>query len=61
MTVEDLITQFVEDMAFSTLLNWACIFHIAVDTGMWLDDEWSEKEDELRKEVVDAILRVGKD
>ncbi len=58
--MNDLITQFVEDMHMDTLITWAAILSVPHDKYSWLDDEWPDKEDELRVAVAEAMQKVGK-
>jgi len=52
--------QFVESLPFSTLLIWADIVKVPHDEDQWIDDEWPDKEDELRVAVAEAMGKVGK-
>ena len=60
MTMTDLIEQFVEDLEFDVLLGWADLFKVEHNEKHWLDDEWPDKEDELRVEVADSMGKIGK-
>lgn len=59
MTLEDLIDQFVSDLAFEVLVIWADILNVEHDEDMWLDDMWTDAENELRQEVAEAMGKVG--
>ncbi len=52
--------QDVELMGFRALVNWADKLGVSHDEGHWLDDEWPDKEDELRVAVAEAMGKVGK-
>jgi hypothetical protein len=56
MDIDDLINQFTEDLAFDALLIWA----VEHNQEQWLDDDWPDKENELRTAVAEAMERVGK-
>ncbi len=60
MTMDDFITKFVEDLNFDLLIGWSDIFNLDHDYKSWLDDDYPEKENELRTKLVDAMLKVGK-
>ena len=56
----DFCEQFVEDLEFDVLIGWADIFNIDHDYKSWLDDDYPEKESELRGQVADAMNKVGR-
>ena len=58
--MSDLATQFVEDLEFDTLLVWADILKVSPDENQWLDDDWPDREDDLRVAVAEAMGKVGK-
>ncbi len=60
MKLDDLIVQLVEDLELGSLIGWADIFGVEHDEEQWLDDEWPDREDELRVAVAEAMQRVGK-
>jgi len=60
MTIDDLATQFVEDLAFNTLLVWADILSVDDGEGYWFDDEWPDKEANLRVAVAEAMANLGR-
>jgi hypothetical protein len=60
MNMADIIDQFTEDLTFDALIIWADILKVEHDEGMWLDDEWPDRESELRTKVAEAMERVGK-
>lgn len=59
MDMDDLIDQFVSDLDFEVLIIWADILNVEHDEDMWLDDMWTDCEDELRVEVAEAVRKVG--
>ena len=59
MTLNDFVTQFVEDLDFDVLIGWADMFGIDHDYKSWLDDDYPDKESELREQLVEAMLKVG--
>ncbi len=60
MTIDDLIDQFIDDLEFDVLIDWADILGVDRDEISWFDDEWPEREIELRDAVADAIKKIGK-
>ncbi len=60
MNTTELWAQLVEDMAFDVVLTWAETLAIPHNVQYWLDDEWPDKEDELRVAVAEAMGKVGK-
>ncbi len=52
--------QDVELMGFRALVNWADKLGVPHDEDQWLDDEWPDKENELRVAVAEAMGRTGK-
>ena len=58
MTIDDLATQFVNDLSFDALLNWC--YTLGIKHEDWLDDEWSDREDELRVAVAEAMANLGR-
>ena len=60
MTTETLITQLVEDLDFKTVRTWADILKVKYDMDSWLDDEYPDRMDEVRVQVADAMVKVGK-
>ena len=59
MTIDDLIDQFVSDLEFDVLIIWADVLDVEHDENMWLDDMWTDAENELRVQVGDAMRKVG--
>lgn len=59
MDMDDLIDQFVSDLDFDVLIIWADILNVEHDENMWLDDMWTDAEEELRTEVAEAMRKVG--
>lgn len=57
MTPDEFWTQFVEDMTLDVLCFWADILNVEYD--QWLDDEWPDREDDLRVAVAEAMGKVG--
>ncbi len=55
-----LATQFVDDLPFDVLIEWANILGVEHDEKQWLDDEWPEKDSEQRAKVAEAMEKVGK-
>jgi hypothetical protein len=47
--------QYVEDLAFDSLLIEADNLGVPHDEECWLDDEWPDKDDELRVRVTNAL------
>ena len=59
MQMEDLVNQFVSDLDFDVLVGWCDIFGIDHEEEMWLDDDWPDKDMELRGELADKMFDVG--
>ena len=51
--------QYVEDLAFDSLLIEADNLGVFHDEECWLDDEGSDREDDLRVEVINALNGLG--
>ena len=49
--------QYVENLAFDSLLIEADNLGIFHDEECWFDDEYPDKEDELRVEVIGALYK----
>ena len=47
--------QYVESLAHDSLIIEADNLGVAHDEECWLDDEWPDKEDELRVRVINAL------
>ena len=60
MKIEDFLTQFVEDLDSEALLIWAEIHKLNPDIGSWLDDDFPDKEDELRVELTEVMIKAWK-
>lgn len=52
------MTNFVEKLPFEDLLIWAQLYRVEQHSARWLDDEWPDKEDGLRGDVIDAMVEV---
>ena len=52
--------QTVETLDFDKLLLWANIFSVPHYEAEWMDDEWPDREDDLRADVVDAIDKFNR-
>ncbi len=50
----------VETMEFKSLIAIADILGISHNYGEWLDDDWHDKENDLRVAVTEAMERIGK-
>ena len=59
MTIDDLIDQLVEDLEFDVLIGWADILSVEHQEHFWMDDDYPERENELRVAVADAMRKVG--
>lgn len=47
--------QYVQDMSFEHLIMEADMLGVTHDEEHWLDDEWPDKEDQLRVDVIGAV------
>ena len=61
MTIDDLATQFVEDMGIETLMVWADTLSVPRDQYFDFKANWFEDEDELRVAVAEAMANLGRD
>ena len=50
-------TEFVSMLSFENLIEVADILKVPHDEESWLDDEWIQKEDDLRVLVAEALNR----
>ncbi len=50
----------IDTVNFAGLIKLADKLGVRHDEDLWLDDEWPDKEDELRVAVAEAMERVGK-
>ncbi len=50
----------VDDIPFLTLAKWADSLGVSHNESQWLDDEWPDKEDELRVAVAEAMEKKKK-
>ncbi len=53
--------DYVDEMTFEALLLEADNLGVPHDEGGWLDDEYPDKEDELRVEVINAYQKKLKE
>ena len=60
MTIDDLATQFVEDMGIETLMVWADTLSVPRDQYFDFKANWFEDEDELRVAVAEAMANLGR-
>lgn len=60
-TIDDFIANFVDALDFDTLLTWADITRVEHNETEWFDDEWPDREAELRDNVVEALMNFGKE
>lgn len=58
MTIDGTIDHLVDRLSFDHLRKWADRFDVAYDHSQWLDDEWPDKEDELRTDLADAMKEL---
>ena len=54
---EEIISDFVDNLSFDALVAWADFLHLFHDEQYWGDDEWPDKEIEL-KDAVDNKIRA---
>ena len=58
---EEFIEILVDEMDFKTVAKWAYILGVEYElSSQWLDDEWPDKEDELRVKVIDVMQEIFK-
>jgi len=57
-TVEDAIEQLLDELPFEQVIGWANIYNVPHDEETWFDDEWPDKEGELRVQVAAAMLKA---
>jgi len=58
MEINDLIDRYIEDLVFDKLIKLADIFCVPHDEKFWMDDEWIDRENELRDTVGDAFKEI---
>ena len=58
MQIDDLIDQFIEDITFEAIKDWAFILGVEYDEPP-LDDMYPDWEAEIRTEIGDAMRKVG--
>ena len=51
--------SFVESMSLAQVIAWANILGVEHDKESWLDDEYPEKEDNLRVSLAEKMAQVG--
>lgn len=51
--------EIVEGLCFETLIRCADLLEVTHNYEQWLDDEWPDKEDELRVKVAEAMEKLG--
>ena len=51
--------QYVENLAFDSLLIEADNLGVPHDEECWFDDDWPDNEDALRVEVINALNEQG--
>lgn len=47
---------FVGDLPTEALFGWCDIFKVPHNEDAWLDDDWPDKEDELRAELIEKAV-----
>ncbi len=50
---------FVESMDFAEVIVWANKLGVEHDKESWLDDEYPEKENDLRVRLATAMAQIG--
>ena len=56
MSVESVMEQCVEALDFTQVCEFTEVLGIENDSDQWLDDEWPDKESELRVKVAKQLL-----
>lgn len=56
MSIESITEQFVEELDFKQVCEFTEVLGIENDSDQWLDDEWPDKESELRVKVAKQLL-----
>lgn len=59
MTLDDQILQLVEAFSLEQLIAWADLLGVQDTIEQWLDDDYPDKENELRVDVAEAFMKVG--
>lgn len=59
LSLDGLVEQFVGDLDFEVLIIWADVLKVDHDEDSWLDDEYPDRENELRVGVAEALGNVG--
>ena len=59
MKINDMVSRFVEDLTFEALIIWADTLSVEHNENSWLNDEYPDREDELRVAVANAMSNLG--
>ena len=55
MSIEGDIDNLIDSLSFSAIIQWADTYDIPHYEDQWLDDEWPDREDELRVQVKECV------
>ena len=58
-SLDDLIYQFTEDLDLDALKDWCTILSVDYDVESWLDDDYPEKDMELRTQLAEAMTKLS--
>jgi hypothetical protein len=55
MSIEGDIDNLIDSLSFSAIIQWCATYDIPCHPEEWGDDEYPDKEDELRVQVKDCM------
>ncbi len=58
MKTDTALSQFVDDLEFGAVVNYCDMFQILHNETEWLDDDYPDKEDELRTKLAEAMTKA---
>ena len=51
----DIVYEFIDALEFDALIKWADLLGVEHEEKMWFDDEWPDRENNLRVDVGEAM------
>ena len=58
MKTDTALSQYADDLHFEALIDFCNIYKVPHNETEWLDDEWPDKEDELRTKLAEAMTKA---
>ena len=59
MAFEHLLTDYLDALPLDNLVAWADLLGVRHDRDRWLDDDYPDKEEDLRTRVEHAVSLIG--